>query len=104
MKNVKYIKNCELTKKVWELKKKGEKYSMGWKIRKNVKSYRAGDSFCRLCMEEIHQIIFFQESETLLNAHTELYKKCRHKVKYKLEHVTEKVPPDDIYNTINVFA
>ena len=83
MKHVAYMKNCELSKKVWSLKDKNKEYSIEWKIRNIVKSYQAGDPYCKLCLEEVNQIIFYDENETLLNTHSELYKKYRHRSKFK---------------------
>ena len=83
-KNKKYIKNCELSKKVWELKDANISHKIDWKIRKQAGSYKPGNQFCNLCIEEIHQIIFYNEKESLLNTRNELYKKCRHKTRYKL--------------------
>ena len=84
IKNKKYSKNSELSKKIWQLKDEGVEYSMEWNLRKSVKSYQPGNQYCRLCLEEVHQIIFYCEPETLLNERNELYKKCRHKKKFKL--------------------
>ena len=84
MKNKKYVKNCELSKTIWEIKDAGLKYSLVWKLRKKSRSYTPGDKFCKLCLEEIDQIMFYKEEVSLLNSKNELYKKCRHKAKFKL--------------------
>ena len=52
--------------------------------KKQSKSYTPGDQFCKLCIEEIYQILFYKGKEKLLNNRNELYKKCRHKDKFKL--------------------
>ena len=83
IKNKKYRKNCELSKKAWELKDGGINYNIEWKIRKTSKSYQPGNKFCYLCLEEINQIIFYNESIPLLNNRNKLYSKCRHKAKFK---------------------
>ena len=85
IKNKKYIKDCELSKKAWELKDAKNKFKINWNIRKQAKSYSPGNAFCNLCLQEIHDIIFYSESTTLLNTRNELYKKCRHKTKFKLK-------------------
>ena len=79
-----YEKNCELAKKIWELKDNGETYEIKWGIRKESRSYRPGNSFCMLCIEEINEIISYREKAVLLNTRNELYKKCRHKAKFKV--------------------
>ena len=84
IKNKVYEKSCELSKKAWELKEAGMEYKLEWKLRKLSKSYQPGEPFCRLCLEEINQIIFYNENEKLLNSKNELYKKCRHKSRFKL--------------------
>ena len=73
-----------MSKKVWELKNADIGYQLDWKIRKQAKSYQPGSSFCGLCLEEIRQILFYDETEKILNTHNELFKKCRHKAKFKL--------------------
>ena len=85
MKHRKYIKDSELSKKIWELKDKGEAYNIKWSIRKVSKSYQPGNSYCKLCLEEVHQILMYSESEQLLNERNKLYKKCRHTTKFKLK-------------------
>ena len=84
MKSKKYQKNCELPKKVWEMKENKVEYKLVWKLRKVGKSYSPGEPFFHLCLEEIHQKIFYDEGEKLLNTKNELYKKCRHKSRFKL--------------------
>lgn len=84
IKNVKYRKNCELSKKTWDLKEAGIDFNLNWNIRKQAMSYKPGNAFCYLCLEEINQILFYNEKEHLLNTRNELYKKCRHRTKFKL--------------------
>ena len=79
-----YQKNCELSKKAWELKDSGIEYKIEWKLRTLSKSYQPGAPFCRLCLEEVNQIIFYNEEIQILNSKNELYKKCRHKSRFKL--------------------
>ena len=60
------------------MKENNVDYKLEWKLRKVTKSYSPGEPFYRLCLEEIHQVIFYGEGEKLLNMKNELYKKCRH--------------------------
>ena len=84
IKNIEYIKDSELSKKTWELKEKNVAFTLKWNIRKVSKSYKPGSRFCNLCLEEVYQILFYNENEILLNERNELYKKCRHKEKFKM--------------------
>ena len=84
IKHKKYSKDSELTKKIWQLKNSNTDYSLEWNIRKVTNSYKPGSKFCQLCLEEVYQIIFYKENEILLNERNELWKKCRHKRKFKL--------------------
>ena len=84
IRKVKYRNNSELSKKTWELKESKINYKLEWKIRKQAKSYSPGNPFCNLYLEEINQITFYSDSELLLNTRNELYKKCRHKSRHKL--------------------
>ena len=78
------MKESELSKKIWELKCKGENYTIEWDIRGQSKSYKPGSKSCKLCHEEVFQILHYKENENLVNNRNELYKKCRHKEKFKL--------------------
>ena len=80
------MKDSELSKKVWEIKNRlgCNNFVIKWAIRGESKSYRAGDKFCNLCHEEVFQILNYTESESLVNSRNELYKKCRHKDRFKL--------------------
>ena len=71
-----------MSKKIWDLKHSGILYDIEWKIR--GESYEPGNKFCKLCHEEVYQILYYNERESLVNSRNELYKKCRHKEKFKL--------------------
>ena len=62
IKNIKYKKNCELSIKTWELKEANIDYKIEWNIRKKARSYSPGSSYCNLCLEEIYEIIFYNEN------------------------------------------
>ena len=73
-----------MSKKTWELRENNIGYNLEWKHRTLLKSYKPGEPFCHLCLEEINQIIFYNEVDEIINSKNELYKKCRHKSRYKL--------------------
>ena len=73
-----------LSKKVWNLKERGLPYEVKWKILRKAKPYQSGDSHCLLCLTEIC-IILFQPEEATLNSRSEVFNKCRHANKFKLD-------------------
>ena len=89
LRNRQYEKDSELSKHKWATLDKGENLDIKWEIIKKSKSYRPGMKTCNLCIEEITQILFSQpnKSESLLNKREELYSKCRHRDKWKIEPV-----------------
>ena len=81
-----YKNKTELSKKVWDLKSKNIPFTIDWEHKKSAPSYKPGDRFCCLCVTEIQEIINLKKKGNinLLNTRNELYKKCRHKEKFKL--------------------
>ena len=84
-----YETDSELSKHKWALTDRGETLDIDWEIIKKSRSYRPGMKMCNLCIEEINQILFSQENEreSLLNKREELYSKCRHMEKWKIDSV-----------------
>ena len=73
-----------LSRKVWKLKDQNQNFELKWKILSQAKPYQSGDSCCQLCLAEIF-IILFQPEEATLNARSEIFNKCRHSNKFKLD-------------------
>ena len=66
-----------LSKKIWELKDKGDQYKTEWEIVKKSQKYRIGQKDCKLCLEEL--ILILKEGPRLLNERCETFAGCRHK-------------------------
>ena len=60
-------KSCELAKKVHEITRNGQTYSIRWRIREKSKSFKAGDKSCRLCISEMYYILFESRNNLLNN-------------------------------------
>ena len=56
------------------MKKENIPYKIEWELQKVVRSYIPGNIFCNLYLEEIHQIMFYNETEYLLNERNEYIK------------------------------
>ena len=87
--NRQYEHDSALSKYKWANTDRGESLDIHWEIIKKSKSYRPGMKNCNLCVEEINQILFSQrnESESLLNKREEIFSKCRHMERWKIEPV-----------------
>ena len=68
---------------VWELKDQGLLPEIKWKILKRSSPYTCGMRKCDLCLTE-KLMILRADSAHVLNRHSELMQKCRHKNKIKL--------------------
>ena len=75
-----------LSKKVKELHRKHILFDIEWKMLEKASPYKAGCEECRLCLAEIHQILF-NPSDCTLNSRNELTNKCRHQNKFKLSNI-----------------
>ena len=58
-------KSCELAKKAHELTSNGKTFTIRWQIKEKSKSFRPGDSTCRLCISEMYHILFDERSNLL---------------------------------------
>ena len=65
------------------LKKSGLSPEIRWKIVQHATPYQYGSKTCNLCLSEKLQI-FQADPNKLLNKHSELVSKCRHRSKFKL--------------------
>ena len=70
-----YEKETELSKYVWDLKRRGISFGIEWEIvnKSNTSQRKSGQ--CNLCMEEKLAILHTKDT---LNKKTELVSKCRH--------------------------
>ena len=78
----KYENSTELSKYIWQLKDKNEKFSLSWKIINRSRSLRNGDKACRLCIKEAALIL--QAGKDHLNKRKEITSTCRHRKKHLL--------------------
>ena len=78
-----YANTTELSKEVWEIKKKGFVPSIKWKIIKQLPAYNPESKKCQLCLGEKVEILE-REGENLVNKRSELVSTCRHKCKFMI--------------------
>ena len=72
-------------KYVWELKDKGEDFTIKWSVAAKVSPYICGSKPCDLCLTE-KLLIAKADPRTLLNKRPEIVSKCRHRNKFTLKH------------------
>ena len=72
-----------LSSHIWNLKETEEEYTIDWNIVKQIPSYRAGDTYCKLCTAEIFGI-FFKKEISSLNLRSEIFKICPHRSRHKI--------------------
>ena len=77
--------SCELAKKVHELTKNGKTFTIRWQIKEKSKSFRPGDSTCRLCISEMYHILYDERNNVLNKIKLA---PCLHRKKYLLEDAT----------------
>ena len=75
--NITYEKETELSKYIWDLKRKQQRF----RILKHITAYRSGSKRWNLCNEKKMQIMLANEN-SLLNRRSEIFAKCRHREKY----------------------
>ena len=75
--------STELSKYLWSLQDRNEKYSIKWSIVQHATPYNPATKRCNLCLAEKYHIMKAPRTITL-NKCSELISKCRHKDKYKL--------------------
>ena len=78
--------STELSKKVWELKRKNTDFKLSWRIIDKATPYKGGSAVCNLCLTEKYHILT-SNSKNLLNSRHELVSKCRHQNKFLLKNV-----------------
>ena len=77
--------SCELAKKAHELTRNGKTFTIRWQIKEKSKSFRPGDSTCRLCISEMYHILFDERNNVLNKIKLA---PCLHRKKYLLEDAT----------------
>jgi hypothetical protein len=69
----------ELSKHIWKLKENNQDYTIKWSILIHAISYTGGSKRCNLCLED-----------NLLNKRSEIFGKCRHKNRFRVNKVVNK--------------
>merc|ERR1712105_189355 len=83
-KKKKHRHDTELSRYIWQLKKKKKRYSIKWSIVTKARAYSNETKKCDLCLTEKLQIIK-ADKRNLLNSRSELISKCRHENKFYLK-------------------
>ena len=77
----------ELSKAVWKEKDRGLSPKITWQITKQASAFSSGARSCNLCLEE-KLAILKADLRTNINKRSEMFNKCRHRSKFKLNNVT----------------
>ena len=83
-KNREYEHSTTLSTYIWQLKDKNIQYSIKWKILKKSKAYSPTTQKCHLCLDEKLLILKNYKNPAFLNKSSELFGKCRHRLKHLL--------------------
>ena len=75
--------STELSKFVWECKRKGSEPILTWSILDQAEPFKPGGKSCNLCLTEKYHIITSELN--LLNKRSELTSKCRHENKFLIK-------------------
>ena len=89
--HAKHEHSTELSKHVWDLKRRGEDFSTRWSILTSAPAYNSASKRCNLCLSEKLHIVLADKKRSL-NKRTELISKCRHENKHLL--VNQTLAPD----------
>ena len=79
----KYAGATELSKYVWDLKKKGKNYEVKWEVLGRAPAYSSTSKRCQLCTTE-KLFTATANQKNLLNKSSELISTCRHRRKFLL--------------------
>ena len=82
-----YKNSTELSKYVWDLKRRSEDFTIDWSISDRARAYDNRTKRCNLCLAEKSQIIAADRSKNL-NKKSEIVSKCRHMNKFLLANFT----------------
>ena len=80
-----YGNRTSLSKEIWKIKDKKEKYNLTWAIISKAPTYNPSLKFCHLC--NLEKTFILTSNENLLNRRSELLCKCRHRQKYLLSEI-----------------
>ena len=78
-----YKNDTELSKELWQIKRKNYTPEITWTIIRKCFPYNYNNRKCYICLNEKLEIALY-EGESLLNKKTELISKCRHQNKFML--------------------
>jgi hypothetical protein len=82
----------ELSKHICKLKESNQDYTIKWSILKHAISYICrGSKRCNLCLEEKFCILKDINKDNLLNKRSEIFGKCRHKNRFRVNKVVNKI-------------
>ena len=90
--------STELSKFVWECKRKGSEPILTWSILDQAEPFKPGGKSCNLCLTEKYHIITSELN--LLNKRSELTSKCRHENKFLIKNF---VTIEDIHSIFFVY-
>ena len=84
--NAEHETKTELSKYVWQLKRRNTPFKITWKILQATAGYSNISKKCNLCLAEKFHICNFKDRDRLLNKKNELISKCRHENAFLLKH------------------
>ena len=91
MKKIESRNKTALAQHVWDMKQRGIKENIRWKILKKCKKYQCGSKMCDVCLSEKAEIIRKKKSGmSSLNIRNELMASCRHRSKFMLSNLKNK--------------
>ena len=91
MKKIENRNKTALAQHVWDMKQRGIKENIRWKILKKCKKYKCGSKMCDVCLSEKAEIIRKKKSGmSSLNIRSELMASCRHRSKFMLSNLKNK--------------
>jgi hypothetical protein len=79
-----YEHETSLSTYIWKLKDKNIGYTIKWNILKKSKAYSPTSQKCHLCLDEKLFILKNSNNPSFLNKRSELFSKCRHRLKHTL--------------------
>merc|ERR1712240_143445 len=88
MKKIESRNKTALAQHVWDMKQRGIKENIRWKILKKCKKYKCGSKMCDVYLSEKAEIIKKKKSGmNSLNIRNELMASCRHRSKFMLSNL-----------------
>ena len=81
----------ELSKHIWKLKENNQDYTIKRSILKHAISYTGGSKRCNLYLEEKFCILKGTNKDNLLNKRSEIFGKCRHKNRFRVNKTVNKI-------------